>query len=577
MSFDAHEERIMDLFNRKVYSVPRNQRRYVWGRDNWQELFDDVMEVVKGTFPAHFIGSIVLKTDDRLNGLPQFSVIDGQQRTITLAVFLVSIMFWMKKSGMDADFNGTVPYIIAKDDKNNDVVMVTAENNGSLENIINAIVNLTDDQAKKATVNSIIDGNLLNKSDINIADVFKFFMNSISDLYEASSKNQQLLINMRNAVRDITFVNITATTEEDSYTIFEILNARGLDLEDHELLKNYIMRYIQPEANRDKAKSEWNRIETILGHSNLKRFVRHYTTHRYGDYRSKSDTSDYKIIQGRNKGKDTWELLKDLEKKATYYLRLVAPNKEGENRNCSDVEFRIYAFFKKKRQEQMRPVLLSLITKYENGELSKKLYEKTIVFLYNYYICYNIIGEENSNRLTNTLYKFAAKINRNCSEEVINAFVDELRKKLPSEKMFINSFMNLGWSHHSNIYEGEKNKIRVQTVLEIIERYHNHGECDNSFTIEHVLPDNESQNNGQIGNLIPLELSLNKKCKDKAIAEKLIIYSESSYCTARNFSIRYSGANFSPEKRTEYMAKEVYKKILGSSGVIVGEKHPLPL
>ena len=95
MSFDAHEERIMDLFNRKVYSVPRSHRRYVWGRDNWQELFDDVMEVVKGTFPAHFIGSIVLKTDDRLNGLPQFSVIDGQQRTITLAVFLVSIMFWM--------------------------------------------------------------------------------------------------------------------------------------------------------------------------------------------------------------------------------------------------------------------------------------------------------------------------------------------------------------------------------------------------------------------------------------------------------------------------------------------------
>ena len=46
MSFDAHEDKIMGLFNRKVCNIPRNQRRYVWNKDNWQELFDDVMAVV---------------------------------------------------------------------------------------------------------------------------------------------------------------------------------------------------------------------------------------------------------------------------------------------------------------------------------------------------------------------------------------------------------------------------------------------------------------------------------------------------------------------------------------------------
>lgn len=393
MSFDAHEEKIMGLFNRKVYNVPRNQRRYVWNRDNWQELFDDVMAVVKGTFRSHFIGSIVLKTDPMENGLPHYSVIDGQQRTITLTIFLSSIMFWMKKVGMNDDFNGTIPYIIAKDDKNKDVVMVTAENNGSLENIIKSIVNLSEESAKKITANSIVEANLLNKQDKNIGDAFKFFLNSVYDTYDSNAKDKQILIKLRNAVRDITFVNITATTEEDSYTIFEILNARGLDLEDHELLKNYIMRFIQPEEHRDTAKAEWNRMESLLGHSNLKKFVRHYTTHRYGDYRSKTDTSNYKIIQDRNKGKDTWELLADLERKANYYLKLVSPCKNGENSNCSETEYRVYSFFKKKRQEQMRPVLLSLIAKNVEGHLSDRLYESTIVFLYNYYVCYNIIGE----------------------------------------------------------------------------------------------------------------------------------------------------------------------------------------
>lgn len=562
MSFDAHEEQVMGLFNRKVYNVPRNQRRYVWNKDNWQELFDDVMAVVKGTFPSHFIGSIVLKTDPMENGLPHYSVIDGQQRTITLTIFLSSIMFWMKKTGMDDDFNGTIPYIIAKDDKNKDVVMVTAENNGSLESIIKAIVHLTAEEAKKVTSNSIVEAHLLSKQDKNIGDAFKFYLNSVYDVYDANERDQQILIKLRNAVRDITFVNITATTEEDSYTIFEILNARGLDLEDHELLKNYIMRFIQPEENRDTAKAEWNRMESSLGHSNLKKFVRHYTTHRYGDYRSKSDTSDYKIIQDRNKGKDTWELLRDLERKATYYLKLVAPCKSGENANCTVVEYRVYSFFKKKRQEQMRPVLLSLISKNAEGLLPDQLYESTISFLYNYYVCYNIIGEESSNRLTNIVNKYAAKINRDCSESVITTFVDELRRKLPSESMFINAFNNVGWSHHASIYEGEKNKTRVQTILEVFERHINFGHCSDEFTIEHVLLDSEGTENGQIGNLIPLEDALNRRCIGKELSEKMSIYKESQYATARKLSERYSDKAFDPDKRTSYMAKEFYRNIL---------------
>ncbi len=562
MSFDAHEERALGLFNRKVYNVPRNQRRYVWNKDNWQELFDDVMAVVNQRISSHFIGSIVLKIDPEENGLPHFSIIDGQQRIITLTIFFSSIMFWMKKLGMEDDFNGTKPYVIAKDDKNKDVVMVTAENNGSLENIVNAIVNLDDNLIKKITPNSIVEKNLLNKSDKNIGDAFKFYLSTIGEIYESGSKDTQILLALRNAVRDITFVIITATTEEDSYTIFEILNARGLDLEDHELLKNYIMRFIQPEVNRDRAKTEWNRMEELLGHSNITKFIRHYTTHRYGEYRSKTDTSDYKIIQSRNKGLDTWSLLSDLEKKAGYYLKLVSPAKTGDNPNCTDLEYRVYSFFKKKRQEQMRPVLLSLITKNAEGDLSDSLYERTIEFLYNYYICYNIIGDENSNRLTSTINKFADRIDKECTEEILQQFVDELRKKLPSESIFINAFRNVGWSHHDSIYEGEKNKTRVQTVLEVYERYMNSGICGDGFTIEHVGPDAENLENGQIGNLIPLEERLNKRCIGKTFEEKLEIYRESQYLTARKFSERYKNTGYDPNRRTDYMAKEFYTKVL---------------
>lgn len=563
MSFNAHEEKVMSLLNRKVYSIPRNQRRYVWNKDNWQELFDDVSAVMEGELSSHFIGSIVLKTDPIENGLPHYSIIDGQQRTITIAIFLASIMFWMKKNEMNGDFNGTVPYLLAKDDKANDVMMITAENNGSLESIITAIIGLSDECVKGTTVNNIIESNLLNKNDKNIADAFRFFLNSIGDKLEIIKTNKEdYLVLLRNAVRDITFVNITATTEEDSYTVFEILNARGLDLADHELLKNYIMRYIQPDESRDRAKEEWRRIEESLGPTNLKKFVRHYAIHRYGDYITKSDTSDYKIIREKNKGFSTADLLTDLARKSRYYLKLVSPAKSGDEKNCSDVEYRIYSFFKKKRQEQMRPLLLSLITKNTSGELSDKLYENTIEFLYNFYICYNIIGEESSNKLTNIVMKYSAKLGRDCSEETIKTFVEELRKKLPSEKMFMNAFRNVGWSHHSSIYEGDKNKARVQTVLEVLERHVNYGNCLSDLTIEHILPDAEDSSNGQIGNLIPLESKLNERCKAKSIEEKIEIYKDSSFLSARRFAERHKGKTFDADKRTEYMAKQFYNEIL---------------
>lgn len=561
MSFDAHEDKVRQLFGRKVYNIPRNQRKYVWKKDNWQELFDDVMAVVDGIFPSHFLGSIVLKTDPMENGLSHYSIIDGQQRTITLTIFLTSIMFWMKKFEMYDDFSGTLQYVIAKDDKNRDMVMVTSENHGTLEHIINTIVHLTDESIKRATVTSIVDGHTLNKRDEDIAEAFKFFLNAVYKQYEASENDLQILIKLRDAVCDITFVNIVATTEEDSYTIFEILNARGSDLEDHELLKNYIMRYIQPEANRDRAKIEWNHIEETLGYSNLKDFIRHYTTHRY-EYSRSQDTSNYKIIRDKNKGSDTLALLYDLEKKANYYLKLVSPIKDGENANCSEIEHRIYSFFKKKRQKQMRPLLLSLITQNVDGNLSDELYEDILEFLYNFYVCYNIIGEENSNRLTNIVNKYAVVLSCDCSEDIINQLIEELKNKLPSQAMFINSFKNVGWSHHGSIYDGDKNKMRTQTILEILERYHNYGNCLEDFTVEHVFPDSDSTENGQIGNLIPLEERLNRQCKDKELAEKIKIYANSSYSTARRFAERYSNGEFDPKVRTEFMAKEFYTRIL---------------
>lgn len=39
MSFKAEQRDIDYLLSNKLYEIPRNQRRYVWNKDNWEDLF----------------------------------------------------------------------------------------------------------------------------------------------------------------------------------------------------------------------------------------------------------------------------------------------------------------------------------------------------------------------------------------------------------------------------------------------------------------------------------------------------------------------------------------------------------
>lgn len=118
MSFEAKERAVDKLLNDSIYYIPRNQRRYVWTSDNWNDMYDDVSLVADGIASSHFIGSIVLKDEGKDEGLSKYTVIDGQQRILTLTIFLISIMFIMKKRNLMDDFGGTQKYLVAKDIKN---------------------------------------------------------------------------------------------------------------------------------------------------------------------------------------------------------------------------------------------------------------------------------------------------------------------------------------------------------------------------------------------------------------------------------------------------------------------------
>ena len=556
MSFEAKEHSMGSILNKVIFDIPRNQRRYVWNKENWNDLYEDIVFSIIQNKP-HFMGSIVLEESDKKHDLTYYTIIDGQQRITTVTLMLIAIMKLFYENDMDDAYEGTISYLQAKNNRNQKLNILNSDYHTSIENFTSAILSIDE---REMSISTFINTNILSKKrDKSIGEAIKHFYSQIKSDIELHSEPKERLLTIRDAILDITVVRIVSTSEEDSYTIFEILNARGQELEPHELLKNYIMRYIQPIDFRDTAKTKWQEMENAVG-TTINRFIKHYTTHKYGDIRDKY-SSPYQAIQKNNRGQNINDLLNDIRLKSEYYKKLINPQ-IGDDGNCTQIEYSIFTFFKSRKFEQVRPIILSLIHQKELENIDNNKYELTLKYIYNFLVCYTIIGEEKSNKLEDVVYKYARLLENEYSDEVLQEFASSLKKKIPSLEWFTNAFKNVGWSKHFDLYKGEKNKARVQIILEVIEKFISQNDLITEFTIEHMHPDSESIENSQIGNLIPLEELLNRRCSAKALTEKYDIYSKSNFASARGVASRFVDNEFIAENRTVFLARLIYNNIL---------------
>lgn len=547
MSFDARQSTIGKLLgNSSLYQTPRNQRRYVWDEQNWSDLYGDILLVTDGTAQSHFLGSIVLKQEEEESGVDVFTVIDGQQRIITLTLLISAVIFQLKKRSLADDAIGTKRYLIATDNKGVEKEVVSPEHHLTLPKLAKAVASVDPSSVAKRTASSFAKEKCLSPNDDElIVEAFVYFDRKLGRL------NDEMLLRFRDALVGTQYVNISSSTDEDLYTIFEILNARGLPLGDSDLLKNFIMRYIQPESKRDDAKTLWLSIESNLGNS-MNAFLRHYAIHKYG-FTSK-DKGVYKKIRDSTDPHTAQQLLDDLLKKSEYYKRFDPPQDSNEDM--------VLFYFRQHNVRAFRPLILSLMYKTDIEEISAEDYEEALSFIYRFYICYKVIGGLESNHLTDSIAKYASEIEQSSdSAASIKKWRSAFLEKMPSTESFRKSFLAIGWSHHHAPYEGSKNKDRCKVVLELLEQSKSGRRDLGSYTIEHVLPDSKDEANASIGNLLLLEKDLNERCKDKPLEEKLPVYQSSQFVTTRNFAERYTSQKFDVAARSTFLAKAVYNLV----------------
>lgn len=553
MSFQANQQQISFLLGKKIYSIPRNQRRYVWSKENWKNLLED-LDFLQGTGKKHFLGSIVLNTQNNQNNddIEYFEIVDGQQRITTIILALVVIAQIFKERGEEALFQGLLPYI--------QTTNINNETSSTLfSDVHTCIMKLISHVADRATPNNTMQLLVTNcitnkKQDAVIEDCLNYFYNTLS------TRSTDDVASFRNSIISANYINIK-TTGEDAYTVFEILNARGIDLENHELLKNYILRYTVPINNVDIARQEWkDEIEDRLG-KNLTNFLKHYVSHKYGIAGTTKNRAVYEAIKKNTNIANVNELFDDLKLKAKYYQQIVCESNVHGNQ-ISEID-RIFKFMQSNRSLLFRPIYLSLLHQAELGNISEENLVKVLKCIQYFFVCYNLISKETSNKISEGIQKYASQIENEYSQDVLRNFLQHLKNRMPTKLEFRNTFKLIGYSNHCEFYHDSKNKQRAELALGILEQIKSGRVEVPSFTIEHILPDSQNRDNAVIGNLMPLENNLNELCGDKTLIEKIPIYNRSNFLTARNVADRYieDVTKFNANSRGNIMADEIYNEI----------------
>lgn len=255
------------------YRVPPFQREYSWQKQQWEELFDDLIEADG----AHFLGTIIClnSTVDAVEA-NVLELIDGQQRmtTITLLLAAVHSILDEHKDELDddekADLANLRRQLVRKHDSQ---PRVRPQRQGS---------NLDDYLTLLSRAGLPVESTWIPYMPLRkMSRCYEHFRREIHDLAEdqgvpITDAAQQVAEAALKAI----IVKIEVDSHADAFVLFESLNNRGMPLTPVDLIKNHLLA----EAERlkvmdvEEAFKRWNVILTNLGdnYSNQERFLRHY-------------------------------------------------------------------------------------------------------------------------------------------------------------------------------------------------------------------------------------------------------------------------------------------------------------
>ena len=220
------------------FLIPVYQRNYDWSTVECKQLFDDIISVgIDENKLSHFIGSIVYIHDDIYSsvGINELSIIDGQQRLTTITLLYIAIFVYAQEIGNTTLVNKIMEtYLINKfADEGAKLKLKPTENN---------------DKALKYLLRNNPSDSFVEYS--RLIENYNFFISSLS------SNNFEIL---QKGLSKVIFVEISLERgKDDPQKIFESLNSTGLELNQADLIRNYILMGLKHKDQTYIYENYWN-------------------------------------------------------------------------------------------------------------------------------------------------------------------------------------------------------------------------------------------------------------------------------------------------------------------------------
>lgn len=265
--FDPKNLPINDIFSfTGIYTIPNYQRQYTWSDENLEELWDDLFDsFTSGTDKCYFLGSIVVI--DRKNG--EHELVDGQQRITTLMIMLNVLHknFPNINTKSNAILNANHSWIDTLIFFNKTVNRLRLQQDPNFDSDFKA--NITDldsfEYLKKPTKEEMKKEEPKYKY-INTA---YFFYDKFNSLIKKDD-GEKILGDFVNYILFRTnMIKVVCYDQSFAIKLFLVLNDRGVDLSNSDIIKSIIYNEIDKEQDNYKEhdkkifESNWKAIEDI--------------------------------------------------------------------------------------------------------------------------------------------------------------------------------------------------------------------------------------------------------------------------------------------------------------------------
>ena len=451
----------------KRFIIPVYQRNYSWQNKHCAQLLNDLKGLIQKPDAPHFFGSIV---SSHMQGgkREDYLIIDGQQRLTTISILLIAIVDLLKHKKVIPKDDRLIEKITKKhlvDEYQEDHRKIRLK---PIKDDCKAFDALFGDES------DFVDGS-------NVTSNFRYFRDrilneniDIDDLYDAISRLQT--------------IDIFLEKDDDPQLIFESLNSTGLELEEGDKIRNFILMGLSSELQEKYYEAFWNKIEKNT-HFKVSDFFKDYLTLKLNRTVVIKDIYfTFKDYVKKNND-DIEALLQDLLEYSKLYAIILNPMQYQNSFTAvlvrlSQLEFTV-----------IFPVVLAILKRWNEKNLTDQevteLLRVTEIFLFRRLI----VG-----LATNALSKIFATLDKDVTKKAqssqlasyaeIYKYVllnKEESSRFPNDEEFEQALFS------RNIYAmSSKNKAYLFSFLEneeskeqinVIERIK-----DGTYTIEHIMP-----------------------------------------------------------------------------------------